>query len=237
VGADVVVVEGVEPDEGAGSLEPLGAPWEGAVEDPQPVLHGAEPALHVAPDPAPEPHPPGSQALGGPGVPLPPVGHEDHVPAVLPHELLHEAAGDEPVSGLREVHLEHHAPLGVEGHPEPDPLSAHPNLGLVEDDVACALQRPLEVAPRGAVGAVHPPANGLVAALEAPLVEEVLPYIAEAQLEPKIGVTQLMVVLWGWLCPWLQKRLKQEKKQNPSGSATTHTRTHPTAQAPTRPTA
>ncbi|MHA1580033.1 MAG: hypothetical protein ACTSUQ_10460, partial [Candidatus Freyarchaeota archaeon] len=43
--------------------------------------------------------------------------------------------------------------------PEPDPLPAHPNPGLVEDDVACALQRPLEVAPRGAVGAVHPPAN------------------------------------------------------------------------------
>ncbi|MHA1579532.1 MAG: hypothetical protein ACTSUQ_07885 [Candidatus Freyarchaeota archaeon] len=30
--------------------------------------------------------------------------------------------------------------------------------------MACALQRPLEVAPRDAVGAVHPPANRLVAA-------------------------------------------------------------------------
>ncbi|MHA1578303.1 MAG: hypothetical protein ACTSUQ_01580 [Candidatus Freyarchaeota archaeon] len=48
---------------------------------------------------------------------------------------------------------------GPGGHPEPAQLPAHPNPGLVEDDVACALQRPLEVAPRGAVGAVHPPAN------------------------------------------------------------------------------
>ncbi|MHA1361214.1 MAG: hypothetical protein ACTSP1_01515, partial [Candidatus Freyarchaeota archaeon] len=77
-------------------------------------------------------------------------------------------------------------------HPTPifrtilDPLPVHPNPGLVEDDVACALQGPLEVAPRGAVGAVHPPANRLVAALEPPLVEKVLPHIAEAHPEPKI---------------------------------------------------
>ncbi|MEX2704793.1 MAG: hypothetical protein Q6352_005980 [Candidatus Freyrarchaeum guaymaensis] len=36
--------------------------------------------------------------------------------------------------------------------------------------MACALQGPLEVAPRGAVGAVHPPAPR-VAALEPPLVQ------------------------------------------------------------------
>jgi len=73
-----------EPDEGAGSLEPLGAPWEGAVE-PRPVLGGAEPALHPLTPPL-RATPTWPQALGGPGVPLPPVGHEDH-PAYFPTGL------------------------------------------------------------------------------------------------------------------------------------------------------
>jgi len=94
--------------------------------------------------------------------------------------------GGAGVSGSgRGTPLEHHASLGgLEGPPgarltmPPGTLDSSRTLWLARFG---GLWKWL-----GAVGAVHPPANRLVAALEAPLVEEVLPYIAEAQLEPKI---------------------------------------------------